>query len=78
MAKERGIIFCGESVRGILAGRKTMTRRVIKPQVPGLYNVCRAIKNEAGEFLSWCFEKSGDPDFHAYRECPYGVVGDRL
>jgi hypothetical protein len=44
--KERPILFNAESVRGILEGRKTQTRRVIKPQP----------KAELGE-LEFCFGK---------------------
>jgi len=32
MSRERPIVMCGESVRGILEGRKTQTRRIVTPQ----------------------------------------------
>jgi hypothetical protein len=34
MSKEKSIIFSTEKVKAILDGRKTQTRRVIKPQPP--------------------------------------------
>jgi len=73
--KERPIIFSGEMVRAILDGRKTQTRRVMKPQ-PTL----------DGRF--WKFGGAGWSDgvnrvtpmygHSLYYACPYGVPGDRL
>jgi hypothetical protein len=63
--KERPIIMGAESVRAILEGRKTQSRRVIKPQPKfiGAPNV---------PF------KTDDANPKGIINCPYGKVGDRL
>lgn len=63
--KEHPILFSGAMVRAILVGRKTMTRRVMKPQPKGAPDNVRAIEVIAAEMLA------GDC-------CPYGQPGDRL
>lgn len=72
--KERPILFTGEMVRAILEGRKTMTRRVVKPQPPAQYRVDRVAGDEA---LFFC-NPDGLRDYYVTRKCPYGKVGDRL
>lgn len=79
--KEHPIIFSGEMVRAILEGRKTQTRRVVKPQPTeaGLEwkTAC------GGEFAAWEdslllldeYSEDGGP---CQRTCPYGKPGDRL
>lgn len=65
---ERPILFSGPMVKAILEGRKTMTRRVVKPQPIDV------VKNKGLE-NSWCAVRLNGA-FPAV--CPYGQVGDRL
>ena len=68
--KEHPIIFSTDMVKAILEGRKTQTRRVIKPQPEYQDNTNIYWGNK------WCFVndiKDSMPQF-----CPYGQVGNRL
>ena len=66
MKNERPVLFRGEMVRAILDGRKTQTRRVIKPQ-PEL---------RANGSVLWWKNDMLVPE-STYRS-PYGAPGDRL
>jgi hypothetical protein len=83
--KERPVIFSGPMVRAILAGRKTQTRRLVKPQPnwhargtgPTLGIGC-SIRVERG-VAGWYGPALGA--IHAewgLATCPYGLPGDRL
>jgi len=68
---EHSIIFQGDSIRAILDGRKTQTRRIIRPQPPEGH---------------WWAETPAEmalaaqyyPGERGRKGCPYGVPGDRL
>lgn len=73
--KERPILFSGEMVRAILDGRKTQTRRLVKPQP--------TITFKDNDIAIWDDPKTistrtwnGSEGFNDF--CPYGQVGDRL
>ncbi len=80
--KERPILFSGEMVRAILDGRKTQTRRVVKPQPPDHWIP------EVGYYYPTLVDRDGEQfpgekTFGASDEsfglkCPYGQPGDRL
>lgn len=85
--KERPILFSAPMVRALLAGTKTMTRRIVKPQP-----VIPHEKNQYGEG-GWThymgtpwhdFVLPVDGGFYesatasCKRKCPYGQPGDRL
>jgi len=71
---EKAITFSHGMVRAILDGRKTQTRRVVKPQ-PTDSRTDSATHDHALLHWYWCneFGLLGD----AFK-CPYGVPGDRL
>lgn len=83
--KERPIIFTAESVRAILDGPKTQTRRTY-----GLKEINRNPDNwdfmrfnKDGVALFWRSSETAsnnfeDPDNIRLIKCPYGQVGDRL
>lgn len=87
--KERPILFSGEMVRAILEGRKTQTRRVMKPQ---------PVHKDGGYFwpshpdwkIGWAAEDSAAAKLPNFKvepatewfiengKCPYGQPRDRL
>jgi hypothetical protein len=82
--KERPILFSVEMVRAILEGRKSMTRRVVKPQPYLLYRP-ETYKTKVDNWgqCAWIDEEGycehiRGHDHPAYTVCPYGMIGDRL
>ena len=72
--KERPILFSADMVRAILDGRKTQTRRVVRPQ-PEINEK----GNLMGEWLSRPLDGLLLPKLHDIAiHCPYGKTGDRL
>jgi hypothetical protein len=73
---EHPILFSGEMVRAILAGRKTQTRRVVKSDTQNFAK---------SQFLffdnnraSWMGEPGSWLEEYYWTVCPYGVPGDTL
>jgi len=65
--KERPILFSGPMVRAILEGRKTQTRRLVKPAIVA------ELEGGWGTYNQVCEMRDG-----GIVPCPYGVPGDRL
>ncbi|HHW1634989.1 TPA: hypothetical protein ACUT84_003674 [Pseudomonas aeruginosa] len=72
--KERPILFNDRMVRAILEGRKTVTRRVVKPKQAGRITGA-AGPGMAAEYLG--IDNDGS-DCFSLLQCPYGQPGDRL
>jgi hypothetical protein len=68
VVKERPILFQADMVNAILEGRKTQTRRIVKPTKD---------RNGSGCHLAPC-EIAGEVNGGDYGLSPYGQPGDRL
>lgn len=74
--KERPILFNGEMVKAILDGRKTQTRRVIKPQ-PDHFG--KEDGEDSWHWNGWRWQdKPGIPLKGPDEDCPHGQPGERL
>ena len=80
--RERGILFNGPMVRAVLAGKKTQTRRIVKPQPdwdspkPCCETTRDGFQGAVNRGMWSCggtWTDDEDP-----RRCPYGQPGDRL
>jgi hypothetical protein len=76
--KERPILFSGPMVKAILEGRKSQTRRIVKPMRgwEEKYPICKPDMMHYGWQIWW----HGDitDRVGVSQDCPYGKPGDRL
>jgi len=81
MSKERPIIFSADMVNAILAGNKTQTRRVIKPQPDGTW----ARDENTGCHKMYPLDENMDGipwwnigGINGLPKCKYGKIGEKL
>jgi len=80
---EHPILFNAEMVRAVLDGRKTQTRRVMKPQPSNFPKEINPYNGDYEHFTGWdglkmCNGETGNIKNTCHWSCPYGVPGDRL
>lgn len=76
--KERPILFSAPMVRAILEGRKTQTRRIVRPQPDCFMGGPGVTDNQGNQVDRFpCWTRPRDAAVIAI-SCPYGQPGDRL
>jgi hypothetical protein len=77
--KERPIIFSGPMVKAILEGRKTQTRRVVKP-LPIWFNRVHTCSGDIDPATGTTYRHDclSDSTGEFYKFCPYGAPQGRL
>lgn len=81
MIKERPILFSAPMVRAILEGRKTVTRREIKPSMRSADTQFELHQQPDGSWMPLhTFDESSMDDQGTEHQikCPYGKPGDRM
>jgi hypothetical protein len=83
--KEKPILFSAPMVRAILAGNKTQTRRIVKPQPD---TECEGVEIVCEHYNPTKTDRKGEeypgPEVFGFADensgwvCPYGAPGDRL
>lgn len=77
--RERPLIFTAESMRGLLDGSKTQTRRLVKDAPADTYEVVSSLLADHGDL--WEFRCRGERGMEHHPiaiRCPYGSPGDRI
>lgn len=78
--KTRPIIFQPDMVKAILDGRKSQTRRVVKPQPQKQHHMAKDpdLSREGRNIVPWAVLTNAGNVVESFIKCPYGVPGDRL
>ncbi len=78
--KERPIPFTAPMVQAILEGKKTQTRRIVKPIPPNTSEIWLPDRYNKEKYWAFWEQKNGKPTGRCGElfVCPYGDTGDRL
>jgi hypothetical protein len=82
--KSRPILFGGPMIRALLAGTKSQTRRVVKPQPgnPEVFGVSpiwgSGVRHDSDRFEIHAAFDEGGKRVDRWLACPYGAPGDQL